>query len=87
MQQLTGRAAELKGKKLVGYLAGRTMTGNPNKCRALLKQCKALNYPILMPSGKALSVGNSRVPKLQVNCTSSCRPRLGLASHPFRTLL
>jgi hypothetical protein len=68
-QQLTGMAAKLQGKKLVGYVAGRTITSDPNKVRKLVSSCQEKGYGILVTSGKGPSLGNSRIPRVEVKCT------------------
>ena len=68
-QQLSGPAAKLQGNKLVGYLAGRTITSDPSKAQKLVSSCQQKGYGILVPSGKGLSLGNSRMRRLEVKCT------------------
>jgi hypothetical protein len=66
--ELVGPAAELKGKKLLGFLAGRTLSSDPGKAQALVRDCRQHGYGILVSSGRSLGLGNSRVPHPRVNC-------------------
>jgi hypothetical protein len=73
--RLTGAGACLNGKKLVGYVAGKTITSDPDKINALVMECKKHGYGIFVASGNSLSLGNSRMPRLQVKCVArSFRP-------------
>jgi hypothetical protein len=83
---LSGAAAKLQGKKLVGYVAGRTITSDPNKVRKLFSSCQQKGYGILVTSGKALSLGSSRVRRLEAKCALHCKNCGGLRS-AVRTLL
>jgi hypothetical protein len=58
--QLTSPAAELNGKKLLGYLAGRTLISDPGKIKQLLRSCHLNGFRILLSSGKSLTLENSR---------------------------
>jgi hypothetical protein len=61
VEPLTGPAAELKGKKLLGYLAGKTLTSDPGKVKQLLRNCELHDFRILLSSGMSLTLENSRV--------------------------
>eukprot|EP00775_Hariotina_reticulata_P001590 gene1590-1930_t len=77
--QLKGQAAELKKKKkLIGVLAGQTFTSNPGKQKALVEGCQSNGFSILASSGRSLSVGNSRVPHLRVDCCMRIRASGGV---------
>lgn len=66
---MLGPAAKLQGKRLVGYVAGRTITSDQTKGTELVNSCKEKGYSILVTSGKGLRVGNSRIPRVEVRCT------------------
>eukprot|EP00882_Tetradesmus_deserticola_P002662 GHRQ01002832.1.p1 GENE.GHRQ01002832.1~~GHRQ01002832.1.p1 ORF type:complete len:347 (+),score=81.20 GHRQ01002832.1:237-1277(+) len=83
---LIGPSAELKDKQLVGFLAGRTISSEPGKVEALLRDCQQLGYGIFVSSGRSLSLGNSRVPQLRVDCAMRKRACGGL-SRPVRMVL
>jgi hypothetical protein len=67
-KDLTGGAAQLKGKELRGFLAGRTVISDPVQLKLLQSRCEEHGYRIMVTSGRALSPGNSRVPQLRVEC-------------------
>lgn len=79
-QRLSGAAEQLQGKAFVGFVAGETITRNAESKRRLLEKCKQRNYGIVVSSGKALSVGNSRVPRVDVQCALRIRAMCGPAA-------
>jgi hypothetical protein len=63
-KELVGPAVQLKGKRLQGFLAAGTVP--TSKVKPLVEACKQHGFSILVPSGRSLSLGNSRVPRLPV---------------------
>jgi hypothetical protein len=83
--ELTGPAAQLKNKKLLGFLAGRTLSSDPGKVDKLVRDCRQHGYGIYVSSGQSLSLGNSRMPRLRVDCAMCTRVRA--PSSPVRVLV
>jgi len=83
--ELTGPAAQLKNKKLLGFLAGRTLCSDPGKVDKLVRDCRQHGYGIYVSSGQSLSLGNSRMPRLRVDCAMCTRVRA--PSSPVRVLV
>ncbi len=68
-EQLTGPSEQLKGKRLRGFLAGRTLpAAGSGKLNEFVQECRERGYGILVPNGRSLGLGNSRVPRLHVEC-------------------
>lgn len=57
----------------MGFLAGRTLSSNPGKVKKLVEGCEQRGYGILVSSGQSLSLGNSRVSRLRVDCSMCTR--------------
>lgn len=83
--ELKGPAAELKGMKVVGFLAGRTLSNDPGKPQKLFRDCRQHGYGIFVGSGKSLGLGNSRVPHLRLDC-SMYKRACGASSCPVRVV-
>jgi hypothetical protein len=59
--ELSGPAAQLKGKKLLGFLVGRTLTNRPSRVEEPVRERQRFGYGILLSSGRSLALDNSTI--------------------------